>query len=78
MDKYVKARILYLLYNMLAMEAAGDRRDIYHILFEPHDGLHHSHTYDVHAAPEFSDIFEESNETANEPNLKGENDNGIS
>lgn len=74
--------MLYLLYSMLAMEAAGDRRDIYRIVFEPHDGLHHSGTYEVYANPEFSDIPDETeetiNDTADEPELKGENDNGIS
>lgn len=80
--------MLYLLYSMLAMEAAGDRRDIYRIVFEPHDGLHHSGTYEVYANPEFSDIpgetedsdetIEATDETADEPKLKGENDNGIS
>ena len=82
MDNYVKVRMLYLLYSMLAMEEAGDRRDIYWIVFEPHDGLHHSGTYEVYANPEFSDIpdeaEEETDETAEEPELKGENDNGIS
>lgn len=83
MDNYVKVRMLYLLYSMLAMEAAGDRRDIYRIVFEPHDGLHHSGTYEVHANPEFSDIPDETeeqtiNEAADEPELKGENNNGIS
>lgn len=82
MDNYVKVRMLYLLYSMLAMEAAGDRRDIYRIVFEPHDGLHHSGTYEVYANPEFSDIPDETeetiNDTADEPELKGENDNGIS
>ena len=83
MDNYVKARMLYLLYSMLAMEAAGDRRNIYQIVFEPHDGLHHSGTYEVYANPEFSDIPDEVeeetiNEAAEEPELKGENDNGIS
>lgn len=88
MDNYVKVRMLYLLYSMLAMEAAGDRRDIYRIVFEPHDGLHHSGTYEVYANPEFSDIpdetedpdetIETTNETVDEPELKGEHDNGIS
>lgn len=54
----VKARMVYLLYAVLAMQRSGERRDIYRIVYEPQDGVRHSSEYEVYANPEFCEEIE--------------------
>lgn len=78
MTEYVKRLLSYVSRYFYAMRIAGQNRDIYKILYEPHDGVHHSTEVTLYANPEFEDVIEESDISNAEEGMEEMDNSGAS
>lgn len=74
MTDYIKGLLSYVSKYLMAMELAGQSRNVFKVLYEPHDGIHHSTEVTVYANPEFTEIMKEGGDSDGEAKEMGEVD----